>query len=236
MINYISYGKRRFGFMIIRRNRKTLGITVKPDKTIEVYAPINTGRKRIVEKVSKKARWIAKQIDFFEKNKAQLAPKEYVSGETHYFLGRNYRLRVRKSIYERVKTSGKFIYLFTNKNGDINHRKELLFEWYKWQAEKKFATILGDRLKRMKRYNVRMPQFYIKRMKTRWGSCSPKKGRINLNFELIKTPRECIEYIVDHELIHFVQRNHDKKYYELLKKINPDWKKMKEKLEKHIVQ
>lgn len=231
----IKYGKRKIPVVLIKRNRKTVAITVKPDRTVEIYIPEGADRARVMKLAGRKAKWMAKHLDYFEKNAKHAVRKEYVSGETHSFMGRKYRLRIRKSIRERIRKSGGFIYLYTNRNGDIGHRKEMLYSWYKWQAEKQFAEILDSRVGRLKKHRIKPPEFYVKKMRSRWGSCSPKKGRINLNLELIKTPRECIEYIIDHELLHFLNRNHDKKYYELLAKTTPDWKRKKEKLEKYII-
>jgi predicted metal-dependent hydrolase len=228
----IKYGKRKIPVFLIERNRRTLAVSVKPDRTVEIYMPAGADRARVLQKAARKAKWIVKHLDYFEKNAKHIIRKEFVSGETHSYMGRKYRLRVRNSVNERISKSGGFIYLYTSRNGDIRHRKEMLYDWYKWQAEKKFASVLYARVKRLKKYRIRLPQFFIKSMKTRWGSCSPKKGRINLNIELIKTPQECVEYIIDHELLHFVRRNHDKQYYELLSRVTPDWKERKEKLEK----
>jgi len=235
MKRILKYGSRKMPVSLIERERRTLAITVKPDMSVEIYMPKGADKARVMLKASRKAKWVAKQLDYFKANAKHVPKKEYVSGETHSFMGRKYRLRVRKSVRERIRKSGGFIYLYTSRNADIRHRKEMLYDWYKWQAEKKFASILNDRVKRLGGYKIKLPQFFVKRMKTRWGSCSPKKGRINLNLELIKTPRECIEYIIDHELLHFVNRNHDKKYYELLSKTTPDWMTRKGKLEKYQV-
>lgn len=235
MKRVLKYGKREIPVTLIERERRTLAITVKPDMTVEIYMPKGADKDRVMKRAAKKAKWIIKHIDYFKTNAKYVVKKEYVSGETHSFMGRKYRLRVRKSVFERIRKSGGFIYLYTSRNGDLKHRKRMLYDWYKWQAEKKFASILSDRVNRLKKYGIRMPQFYIRRMKTRWGSCSPKNGKINLNLELIKTPKECIEYIIDHELLHFIHRNHNKKYYELMEKVNPDWKERKEKLEKYYM-
>src|ERR1035437_3872136 len=231
----IKYGKRRIPVTLIKRARRTLAITVNPDRTVLVHMPAGADRGRVIGKVTKKAKWIAKHLDYFEKNAKHVIRKEYVSGETHSYMGRKYRLRVRNNINERIRKSGGFIYLFTNRNGNIVHRKEMLYNWYKWQAEKKFAEILNSRVGRLQEYRIKLPEFYIKKMTSRWGSCSPKKGRINLNLELIKTPRECIEYIIDHELLHFLNRNHDKKYYELLERDETHTSRREGKIEKYII-
>ncbi len=229
----LVYGKRKIPITLIKKNRKTLAITVKPDRTVNVYMPARANKAGVLQKVRKKAKWVFRHLDYFEKHNHNTMPKEYVSGETHDYLGRKYRLRVRKSIYEKVKKTGGFIYLYTGKKGDVDHKKRILYGWYKWQAEKVFADLIWKRAARLKRYKIGLPEFYIKKMKTRWGSCSTKKRRINMNLELIKTPKECVEYIIDHELLHFLRRNHDKEYYRLLEKINPDWRRKKEKLEKY---
>lgn len=232
MNGVVVYGSRKIPVKLIERNRKTLAITVKPDKTVEIYMPTGADKERVLRRAGRKAKWMAKYLDYFEKNKHLAFKKEYVSGETHSFMGRKYRLRVKKSIHEQVKLSRNFIYLFTNNTKSHSRNKFLLYEWYKWQAEKKFASLLSSRVKRLAKYKIKLPEFYVKSMKTKWGSCSSLKGRINLNTELIKTPRECITYIMDHELLHFIHRNHDKKYYGLLTAVNPDWKMKKEKLER----
>jgi predicted metal-dependent hydrolase len=231
----INYGKRKIHVRLIERNRKTLAITVKPDETVEIYMPAGADSARVLRRAGKKAKWMAKYLDYFEKNKHLAAKKEYVSGESHSLMGKKYRLRIRKSVYEKIKVSGDFIYLYVNDIKNSGKKKALLYNWYKWQAEKRFAVILASRIKRLKAYKIALPEFYIKYMKTRWGSCSPRKGRINLNLELIKTPKECIEYIIDHELIHFIHRSHDRNYYEMLSKTMPDWKERKNKLERYEI-
>lgn len=235
MKRIISYGSRKIALEFVRRKRRTIAITVRPDKKVDVFMPEYADIARVLKKVSAKAKWIARKLEYFEKNARHTTPREYVSGETHSYLGKKFRLRVRDSMHERVKKSGGFIYLYASKNRGVVYKKEMLYGWYKWQAEKKFASVLGERVKRLARYNIALPRFYVKSMKTRWGSCSPKKGRINLNIELIKAPKECIEYIIDHELMHFVHRNHDKRYYEMLTAVTPDWKERKEKLEKYVL-
>ncbi|HDQ26482.1 MAG TPA: M48 family peptidase [bacterium] len=233
MKNVLMYGKRKIPVILIERDRKTLAITVKPDGRVEIYMPKGADRKRALHIAEKKRKWIAGKLDYFEQNRHRFVEKEYVSGETHSYLGRKYRLRVRKSGRERIKKTGGFIYIYTGRNRDLSHKKRLLYGWYKWQAEKIFAAMLVNRAARLKKYGIKLPEFYVKRMKTRWGSCSRKKGRINLNLELIKTPGECIEYVIDHELLHFICNNHGKEYHRLLDRITPDWKARKAKLENY---
>ncbi len=230
----IYFGKKCIEFDLIKSNRKTLGITVKPDSSIYVRSPIGKSIDEVLSKVKHKAPWILKQIDRFDAIRPEIYEKEYVSGESFYYLGRQYRLKVIKDKKENsVKMAGGFIQVRTeNKDGLVV--KKLLEKWYLEHArqyfDKKVKIVLGI----LEKYGVPMPMIKIRKMKTRWGSCS-RNGNISLNTHLIKAPSHCIEYVIMHEFCHLKYFNHGKDYYSLLTRVMPDWESRKKRLESVIV-
>lgn len=230
----IQYGTTEIEFQLGYSDRKTLGISVYPDTSVRVTAPVDADLDKVYSKVEKRARWIVKQQDYFESFLPKTPPREYVSGETHRYLGRQYRLKVVKSKEEDVKMKAGRLYVFTTKPRDRNRVKRLLSGWYKSHAEKRFRDSFEKALLLFKSYNISTPPLFIQRLKSRWGSCTPK-GRIILNPEIIKAPSRCIDYVVIHELCHLVHHNHSKQFYQIQSKIMPDWEKWKERLERVMV-
>ncbi len=230
----ISYGSTIIPFALKRSDRKTMSITVQPDTTVQVTAPIEAELEKVKKKVEQKARWITKQQRFFENFLPATPKREYLSGETHLYLGRQYRLKVKGSKINSVKLiAGRIIVECTSpKNPDFV--KQLLSGWYKSHAEKRFENAITENKRFFKKHDIGSPPLEIKRMAKRWGSCTPK-GKIILNPEIIKAPSKCIDYVVIHELCHLVHHHHGKEFYELQEKIMPDWKRWKERLEKIMI-
>lgn len=228
--NEFRYGRSTIKYQLILENRKTLAITVKPDKSVIVKAPPKSTIQEIQEKLKKRGQWIIKQINYFDKFHPLQSEREYVSGETHYYVGRQYRLRIRRGKQEEVKLKGKFFIAKTLKTNDPEHIKNLMTHWYTIHARmlidqriKIYAKkILGEKYGEI---NIRY--VYLKK---RWGSCDSEKG-ITFNIELVKTPIQCIDYVIVHEICHVIHPNHDKTFYRTMEKIMPDWQKRKEQLE-----
>lgn len=228
------FGKKRIEFDLIHSNRKTLGITVKPDSSVYVRSPQNKSINDVLSKVKHKAPWILKQIDRFDAIRPVIYEKEYVSGESFYYLGRQYRLKVLKVHGENsVKMAGGFIQVKTE-NKESDKVRLLLEKWYLDHAGKYFDKKVRIVLGILEKYGIPIPKVKIRTMKTRWGSCS-KKGNISLNTHLIKAPSHCIEYVIMHEFCHLKYFNHGKKYYSLLRRVMPDWESRKKRLESVIV-
>jgi predicted metal-dependent hydrolase len=224
--NKIKYGNRIITYTLIHRSRKTLGITVTPEKQVIVRCPYNASLDKINKVIHKRLKWISNKLSYFESLPALIPERKYISGETHYYLGKQYRLKIIKSPWEMVKLKGAYIFVFTQK-GDNKRIVELLLDsWYRDKAEKRFNIILNNWIPKFNKYNVSKPRIVIKKMNKRWGSCNTK-NKITLNQELIKTPIQCINYVIVHELCHMKYRNHDKEYYKLLSLVFPEWNKKK---------
>ena len=235
MIDFIEYGSKRIDFRLEYSDRKTLGITVTPDLDVLVKAPIDTTVDAVKEKLRKKAPWIIRQLSFFLSFHPKLTDRKYVGGETHLYLGRQYRLKIRpdevNTLSVKVKLKGRFLEVYP---GNKENVKGLVEDWYLLKAKERFQKIAEPLFESFTtKHNLTNSSYYlsIRNMPTRWGSCT-SKGRIILNPELIKAPRACIEYVIIHELCHLVYYDHTQKFIDLQTREMPDWEKWKLKLEK----
>ena len=227
MTDSIDFGSKKIDFQLTFSDRKSLGITITPDMAVIVKAPRDASIDKIKEKVRKKAPWIIKQQGYFLAFHPRTPEKKYVSGETHLYLGRQYRLKVTEAMTNSVHFSGSFFEVQSKKK---SRAKTLLRQWYRERAKMKFAEIAEPWIHRFEKYNVKPEAIYLQEMPKRWGSCTPK-GKIILNPELIKAPKPCIEYVIIHELCHLVHPNHTPAFIQLQEKVMPDWLKWKMKLD-----
>lgn len=228
MVATIQYGSEAISYIIEFTERKTLGISVFPDRTTIVKAPTGSSLEKIERKVRKKAPWILKQQDYFLSFEPRTTPRKYISGETHLYLGRQYQLKVINDTQEFVKYTGRFIEVHTTNKNNV---ADLLNAWYSDKAKIWFPVLAKPLITRFRKYGVAPKTIDIKAMQYRWGSCSTK-GRILLNVELMKAPKACIEYVIVHELCHLVHRDHTNAFFKLQDSEFSEWKKWKEKLEK----
>jgi len=224
----IQFGSKKIDFRLEYSDRKSLGITVKPDFAVLVKAPTDTSLEKVKEKLRKKAPWIIKQYSFFLSFHPKTPARKYISGETHLYLGRQYRLKIVKEKVESVKLKGKFIEVMTI---DKSRTKQLVNEWYLHNARIKFQAIAKPLIEKFRKHKVEPTAIVLREMATRWGSCTAK-GKVILNPELIKAPKGCIEYVIIHELCHLIHYDHTQKFMDLQTKEMKDWEKWKLKLEK----
>lgn len=241
IVNYplfIDFGSKRIDFKLEYSDRKSLGITVTSDLEVQVRAPIDTSIEIISEKLRKKAPWILRQQSFFLSFHPKTPARRFIAGETHLYLGRQYRLKIESEVWTidnegTVKVKSGFIYILTQ-NRDNEHIKKILKHWYSQKAEEKFKEIAAPLINLfILHHKLSLFPFplSIREMPTRWGSCT-HKGKIILNTELVKAPKGCIEYVIIHELCHLIHHDHTQKFIDLLTKEMPDWEKWKMKLEK----
>ena len=212
---------------IIKKDVKNITLKVRPNGEAILTAPNSASDEHIKFIMQKRAKWISQKRAFFASFK--MPQKEYVSGEDFRYLGRSYRLKVMQSKEECVKLQRGYLELFVKDKSDLKRRENLIYEWYHEKAMIYFFNILQEFNKIVKQD---IKSVKIRQMKTRWGSCNPYKSYINLNIELIKKPKACIEYVVFHELVHLLHPDHSKKFYDYLTLYMPDWQKRKEILER----
>lgn len=230
----IQYGRKRIGFQLLYSARKSLAIDVHPDLSVVVTAPKDTDDSAVEEKVHKRAAWIVQQQRFFENYLPPIPPRRYVSGESHRYLGRQYRLRVHEGDEESVKMARGQINVFLIDTSNKKRVRTLVTRWFRQRADIIFRELFDEMTVKAERNGIVTDRFEIRRMKNRWGSCTPER-RILLNPDLIIAPKMCIEYVIVHELCHLREHSHGSDFYNLLKKLMPDWERRRERLNKCVV-
>jgi predicted metal-dependent hydrolase len=231
--HFVKYGSISIFFEVTYAKRKTLAIKVTPNAMVHVIAPIGATENDIADKVKSKAKWIIKNQLFFSQYLPHSSLKKFINGETHLYLGRQYLLSI-NSLINKGETGN--VKLFRGKMQifcpaeQLSQVESILENFYKVRAKEIFTNILNESIILDKRFSKYTIQLSIRKLNNRWGSCSTS-GKIILNYNLIKAPKACIEYVVIHELCHLVHHNHSKEFYKLQEKLFPNWEKWKSKLE-----
>lgn len=201
-----------------------------PEGNVHASVPNGMSEPQIRLFILSKYMWLKSKIDEATSHKYQ-KPREYVSGEAHYYKGQLYRLRIeiRNTGKQEVAIEGDYIAVYCRRQ---ENAEDLLKEWYRLNLKELLPPLIEKWCKRMQ---IEMPSFEVKFMPKRWGSCSKEKKNILFNLELAKKPIECIDYIVVHEMIHLVERNHTDRFYRLLNTYLPEWGKLKDMLNEYPV-
>jgi len=223
------YGNYSYTYELVKQDRKSLALTVKPDMGIVLKCPQEVENERVEKFLKRKWSWMNKQLRFFEKVERKKYQPEYLSGESFFYLGRQYKLVVKQSKKDSVRLLRGVLKVETAqsvKNGKYN--KKLLDAWFK----NKYENVFQERFIEMqKRFDYKMmPILKVRSMSKRWGSFLNKE-QIALNPKLIHTPKECIDYVIVHELCHMKYKDHSKKFWDFLEEKYPKWQKVKDKLE-----
>ena len=201
-----------------------------PEGNVHASAPSGMSEQQIRLFILSKYMWLKSKIEEARSHKYQ-KPREYVSGEAYYFKGQLYRLRVeiRNTGKQEVAIEGDYIAVYCRKQENV---EDLLKEWYRLNLKELLPSLIEKWSKRMQ---IEIPSFEVKSMPKRWGSCSKGRKHILFNLELAKKPIECIDYIVIHEMIHLVERNHTDRFYRLLSTYLPGWEKVKDMLNEYPI-
>jgi len=227
----LRYGDRTTRYSLTETARLTskILIHVHPDGDIEIEVPIGGTPALIKAAIQKRARWIFDNLDAAKDARTYALPREYVGGETHFYLGRRYRLNVKEVRAQSVvKLVGGSI-LVTAPVADRAAIKRRLTQWYRERAKDYFSRRLV-RISARIEWLDSVPRLKLAPMEYQWGSCSPS-GSININPALIRAPRHCIDYVLTHEICHLKEHNHSKRFYALLEKYLPNWVSTKAELD-----
>lgn len=215
-----------------RRTREVSRILIKvdPDCRVRVSAPASASDEQVLAALKRRGRWIYQQLREFRAQLIHVRPRQYISGESHYYLGKQYVLKVIEApeCSQQVRLlRGKLEVSVRQKSAE--KVRELLHAWYKARArdvfERRLEAVLEQTL-----WVAERPPLRILTMQTQWGSCSPA-GRITLNPHLVKASRECIDYVILHELCHIAEHNHSERFYRLMQQVMPHWEKTKKRLD-----
>lgn len=209
-------------------SRQTLAIEVHPDSRVLVRAPVDCPEALIAERVQKRAAWISRQLAEFERYRPRTPARQYLNGESHLYLGRQYRLKLAPGDTASVKLTRGQLLVTLPGEPEPERVKALLHRWYLDRARTVFTEVLDVSLLQFK--GVEHPRLIVRAMQSRWGSLS-RAGTMTLNVKLVRAPRPCIEYVVIHELCHTKHRDHDARFFKLLGRVMPDWERRKQRLE-----
>ena len=208
---------------VVRKDIKNLHLAVyPPDGHVRVAVPEHVTDDNVRLAVISKLSWIKKQQQVFQDQPRQ-SERRYISGECHYFMGKAYRLELIEQVGKpevQLLKSGR-LQLFVRHESTVEQKEKLLQDWYREQLNilvtellKKWQPIVGKQVS----------DWGVRKMKTKWGSCNTEQGRIWLNLELAKKPKECVEYILVHELTHLHERHHNERFKHLLESYLPNWR------------
>ena len=212
----VHYGTTPITYTLEYARRKTLGITVRQDLDVRVRAPVGVSRRRVDALVLKRAPWILRHQEKLRNADPPQPPREYVSGEIHFYLGKPYRLKVMESPKNMVKLEKDWLQVYV-RDKDATYVKRVLDGWYRTRAKVIFAERLTLCHPKVAHIGIPYPELKVRMMKSSWGIT--RGERITLNVRLVQTPLESIDLVIFHELCHLVQPNHSKKFYALLERV-----------------
>ena len=215
---------------VVQKDIKNIHLSVYPPTgRVRISAPLRIDFDTIRVFAISKLSWIKKQ-QTKQRNQEREAPREFLNRESHYFNGKRYLLKViEQSAVPRVELKHSKIELYVRPQTTKEKRKSILDEWYRNQLKASLPALI---VKWEKKMNVMVNEFGIKKMKTKWGTCTREAKRIWVNLELAKKPKECIEYIVVHEMVHLLERHHNERFIAYMDKFLPKWRFYKEELNK----
>lgn len=198
-----------------------------PEGRVRIAAPSHMKLSTIRAFALGKMAWIRSQQRQLQEQERETA-REFLDRESHFLWGKRYLLEVReKHARQQVETGQEKIILSIRGNRDSDRCEAILEEWYRAQVREYSAPLIKKWEKIM---NVSVEKLFVQKMKTKWGSCTSERGYIRLNTELAKKPRECLEYLVVHEMVHLIETSHNTRFRELMDRYLPQWPELREKL------
>ena len=207
-----------------KNNLKNLYIRIfPPDGRVTASAPMNMSIDEVKSFVRQKMADILEAGRKFQTQPRQ-TKREYVSGETWYFLGRPLMLRVIYGGKSKVEVFREVIVMHVPEGANVSKRRSVLTEWYRHELKRILSGVIEECCRRV---GVNITGWNVRNMRTRWGSCNTTRRSILLNLQLIKKPYRCLEYVVIHELVHLLERNHTHRFWSLVERFCPNWREIK---------
>jgi len=207
---------------VIRKDIRNLHLGVyPPEGRVRVAAPLRVDDEAVRLAVITKLPWIKRQQTRFKTQERQ-SPRDYTYRETHYYLGKRYLLNVIEHAGpSRVEVNKARIDLYVPVGSGAAKREQVMLKWYRKELKALIPPLVDPWQETL---GVTVDDWGIKKMKTKWGSCNTDARRIWLNLELAKKPVQCLEYVVVHEMVHLLERNHTDRFRELMDRFMPQWR------------
>lgn len=221
-------GEEAVEYRLLRSDRRTLGITVEPGGDLRVTAPREASRERIDHALHRRRAWIRRRLGEAIDQPPPVPKPEWVGGETHRYLGRQYRLKIRRGQPLVLLQGGHFVVTTREKSPDQVRR--LMERWYREHAIALFERRAASLIEATPRLQLRsVSPIRVRKLTKRWGSCTPG-GTLVLNVDAVKLPVGCIDYLLMHELCHHRVPDHSKRFWRLLDVCMPGWERWRERL------
>jgi len=213
---------------VVLKDIKNVHLSVYPPMgRVRISAPAHMSMDTIRVFAISKVDWIRKQQAKLQKQERETR-RDLVNRESHYVWGKRYLLDIlEQEQVPSVTLKGNKMILHVRPMTDSDKRHTILENWYREQLKAAVPTLIAKWEERM---NVTVDRFYVRRMKTKWGSCNPQKRSIRLNTDLARKPRECLEYLVVHEMAHLIERTHSACFIALMDQFLPQWRTLRDEL------
>lgn len=220
---------------IIFKEINSLRLKIFPSKKIKLSVPINTPEIFIADFLNQKLPWINKQLNLFEQTAAVEKENFIRTGISTRILGRQLSIKIIPAVRKRIIRDDRWLLIYTTEAKNQQNIDKQFFNWWQKNSKLYFSEQLEKLFPIVQKYGVTMPDLRVKKMQTLWGSCSRKHQTVNLNYYLYKAPAACVEYVILHELLHFIYPKHDNEFYTTLTVLMPDWQERKQLLDYEIV-
>lgn len=232
----VAYGEEIIKFRVERKKVKNVNLNIRVNGDVIITAKDEVPLEFIEDFILRKSSWIIKQVKYYKEYEVkEKYEKELVSGESIKYLGKQYRLKVVECEEEYVKYFRGYIYLYVKDKNNYKKKEELLNNWFDLKCKDIFNSLYNEIYPMVSKYDVPQVKINIRKMRTRWGSCIVHKNTIILNKDLIKAPKYCIKYVILHELLHMLYKEHSKEFYDFLFTLMPDWKERKRILDEEVI-
>ena len=226
----LAYQNQSLHYTLVFRSRRTIGFAVRPDGSVHISAPAGTSPEWVAQQVLKKADWILKHQQAFANRPATAPSRLFEAGSLHYYQGQPYRLRFAEAHRPAVTVEGDEMIAAAPTPLTPRQTEALLHTWYARQAKALFAESLERVWPRFAEFNLVRPTLFVRQMRSRWGSCTPRTARIRLSPELVRARPECLDYVLLHECCHLLVGDHSQAFYDLQTRLLPDWERWKAEL------
>jgi predicted metal-dependent hydrolase len=213
---------------VVRKDIKNVHLSVLPPAVrVRIAAPRRMSMDTIRVFAISKLAWIKQQQRKFQQQERE-TPREYIERESHFVWGKRYLLVVIEAdAAPSVELKHGRLVLRVRPSTDRAKREAILEDWYRQQLRNATPRVV-EHLERL--MNVKVSRFFVQRMKTKWGSCNHRSGSIRLNTDLAKKPRECLEYILVHEMAHLIEPTHNERFFALMDRFMPKWRSVRQEL------
>lgn len=227
--------KKHINVEVQYKDIKRVRLKVFPNYEVKVSVPLNTPEEWVVQFLNDKLAWIEEKLELFKKTAAIEKESVIKSGVSTRIMGRQLTIKTFYARQKCVQTNDSEVQIFSPYINDDESIGIQFNNWWQKTSKQYFVSIVKRMYPIIEKHQIELPIIIVKKMKTLWGSSSPKYGKINLNYYLFKAPVPCIEYVILHELAHFLYPKHNKDFYEFLTIHMPDWKERKKLLDFEIV-